>query len=174
MFALESPLFETDAQVVELERRDDFFLRAMCPEDLPQVVALETHSQRDPWAQQSFLSEFDNPRVSQPLVALLKNEVVGYIVPWFITDEVQIANLAVKENYRQQGLGRFMLSQVLHLAQKRQCRSAFLEVRKSNQAARRLYESLGFIVEGLRPHYYGRGQEDAILMKKNLIPENTF
>src|SRR5262245_49186075 len=139
-------------------------LRAMRLDDLPQVTAIEAQSQLDPWPQQSFRAELENPRVAQPLVAVRKNEIVGYVVPWFIEDEMQISTLDVKENYRRQGLARLMLSHVLRMALQRRCRQVFLEVRKSNLAARRLYEGLGFVMDGLRPRYYSCGQEDAILM----------
>lgn len=157
----------------ECPKNGEWVLRAMRWEDLPQVVAIEAHSQRDPWPQQSFRAELDNHGVSQPLVAVRKNEVAGYIVPWFIADEVQIANIAVKENFRRRGLGRAMLSWVLHLALARYCRKVCLEVRRSNVAARRLYENLGFVVEGIRRNYYGREREDAILMKKELVPKSN-
>ncbi len=161
------------AQHVEITLPGGFFLRAMQMEDLPQVAALETQSQRDPWPQQSFRAELENPRVSRPMVMVRKTEIAGFIVPWFIEDEVQIANIAVKANYRRQGLGSVMLSQIIHWAQRCQCRAAFLEVRRSNLAARRLYENLGFVEDGCRRQYYGREQEDAILMRKNLAPEHN-
>jgi len=145
----------------------------MSMDDLPQVAAIEAQSQRDPWPQQSFQAEVENARVAQPLVAVRKHEIVGYIVPWFIEDEMQVANIAVKEGFRQQGVGRMLLSHVLHLARQQGCRWAYLEVRESNAAARRLYGCLGFVATGLRPRYYGHGAEDAILMKKELVPEQS-
>jgi ribosomal-protein-alanine N-acetyltransferase len=152
---------------------DEILLRAMHPDDLHQVVAIEAQSQLDPWPPPSFRAELENSSVSRPLVAVRKNEIVGYIVPWFIEDEVQIATIAVKESCRRQGLGRFLLSHVLESALRRRCRLVFLEVRKSNLAARRLYESLGFVVDGLRSRYYSRGLEDAILMKKEMDPKSN-
>ena len=150
----------------------DIVLRPMVAADLLEVVAIETQSQRDPWTLQGFAAELENVRVSQPLVAVRDGEIVGYLVAWFIADEVQIVNIAVKEDHRRQGMARFMLSCVLQSALRRGCRMAFLEVRKSNLAARRLYQSLGFAADGLRPHYYSRGREDAILMKNGLAPQN--
>ncbi len=144
-------------------------LRAMLLEDLPQVVAIEAQSHLEPWTQQAFRAELETSLVAQPLVALRKDEIIGYVVPWFVADELQIANLTVKENFRQLGVGRLMLAHVLEMAEARNCRNAYLEVRDSNVAARALYESLGFVVEGVRPKYYGRAQEDAVLMKKDLL-----
>ena len=147
---------------------NEIYLRAMHPDDLPQVAAIEAHSQLEPWPQPSFRAELENFRVSKPLVAVREHEIVGYIVPWFIEGEAQIATIAVKASYRRQGVGRLMLLHVLESALRHRCRLVFLEVRKSNLAARRLYEDLGFVVEGFRSRYYRRGMEDAILMKKEL------
>jgi ribosomal-protein-alanine N-acetyltransferase len=41
---------------------------------------------------------------------------------------------------------------------------AFLEVRKSNEAAIHLYESLGFKIDGVRKGYYRDNREDALMM----------
>ncbi len=148
-------------------------LRAMRIEDLPQVVAIEAQSHLEPWTQEAFRAELETSLVAQPFVALRKEEIVGYIVPWFVAEELQVANITVKENFRQRGMGRLLLAHALHLAEERHCRIAYLEVRGSNAAARALYESMGFVVEGVRPKYYGRAQEDAILMKKDLLEAVT-
>ena len=144
-------------------------LRPMRLEDLPQIVAIEAQSHLEPWTQQAFRAELEGSLVAQPFVALRNEEIVGYVVPWFVVDEVQIANITVKENFRQRGLGRMLLEHVLTLAAERRSRVVYLEVRDSNTAARALYESIGFVMEGMRPKYYGRGQEDAVLMKKELL-----
>ncbi|MGH7496787.1 MAG: ribosomal protein S18-alanine N-acetyltransferase [bacterium] len=173
MFDLQSNNSETVEHLVTHGGTEKILLRAMHPDDLPHVTAIEAQSQLDPWSQTSFRAELENSRVSQPLVAVRENEIVGYIVCWFIADEAQVATIAVKESHRRRGLGRFMLSHALQLALRHRCRRVFLEVRKSNLAARRLYESLGFVVDGLRPRYYLPGQEDAILMKKELVSESN-
>ncbi|MGE0446942.1 MAG: ribosomal-protein-alanine N-acetyltransferase RimI, partial [Vicinamibacterales bacterium] len=38
------------------------------------------------------------------------------------------------------------------------------EVRASNEAARRLYERLGFYVAGARKNYYSQPVEDALIL----------
>ena len=156
-------------KVVQLAADFTLAVRPMQLADLPQVVAIEAHSHLEPWTQAAFHAELEGSLVAQPFVALRKEEIVGYIVPWFVADELQVANITVKESYRRHGIGRMLLAHALELAQQRCCRIAYLEVRDSNAAARALYESMGFVVEGVRPKYYGRAQEDAILMKKDLL-----
>jgi ribosomal-protein-alanine N-acetyltransferase len=47
-------------------------------------------------------------------------------------------------------------------------RRLFLEVRLSNGAATRLYDSRGFTEIGLRKDYYERPREDARVLEKRL------
>jgi len=144
-------------------------LRRMRSEDLDQVLAIEQRNFHEPWTRRSFLAEIETAPLSQPLVVVYENQLVAYIVPWFIADELQIANVAVLENFRRRGLARHLIMHVRDLAQRRNCRVAHLEVRRSNTAAWKLYESLGFQITTVRRNYYGPG-EDALLMSKNLTP----
>jgi ribosomal-protein-alanine N-acetyltransferase len=81
--------------------------------------------------------------------------------------EAELLRVAVAPAARRKGLGRELL---------RGCEAALrlagigalrLEVRVSNDAARSLYESEGWRMEGLRPRYYRNG-EDAALYGKDL------
>ncbi|RIK80427.1 ribosomal-protein-alanine N-acetyltransferase [candidate division KSB1 bacterium] len=153
--------------------RAEVIIRRMRQDDLSQVAAIAAHSYAEPWPQESFRVEL-NSEVSQPVVAERAGEIVGFIVAWIVTDEIEIANLTVKETFRRRGLGRMLLTQVLALAQARQCATAYLEVRRSNWAARRLYESMGFNDHSLRSRYYGRTGEEAIVMQKKLTTASSF
>lgn len=144
-------------------------LRRMRPEDLDQVLAIEQRNFHKPWTRRSFLAEIETAPLSQPLVAVYENQLVGYIVPWFIADELQIANVAVHEDFRRRGLARQLIMHVCDLAQCRNCRVAHLEVWRSNTAAWQLYESLGFQITTVRRNYYGPN-EDALLMSTKLTP----
>ena len=87
---------------------------------------------------------------------------------WLVVDEGQIANVAVAPAWRKQGIGRLlmerMIAKCIALGGVRLC----LEVRLSNQPARRLYANLGFQEVGLRKNYYTQPLEDAILMDLSL------
>ncbi len=144
-------------------------LRRMRPEDLDQVLAIEQRNFHEPWTRRSFLAEIETAPLAQPLVVVYENQIVGYIVPWFIADELQIANVTVHEDFRRRGLARQLIMHVCNLAQRRNCRVAHLEVRRSNTAAWQLYESLGFQITTVRRNYYGP-DEDALLMSKKLTP----
>ena len=146
-------------------------VRKMRMDDLPQVAAIEAECSPNPWSQRAFHSELIASTVSQPLVVDWKREVIGFIVPWYVADELQIANLAVKPAYRNRGVARMLLLQALKTAKEKSCQKAILEVRESNTAARSLYQALGFVEDGVRRHYYRSGNEHAILMSKDISIE---
>jgi ribosomal-protein-alanine N-acetyltransferase len=70
-------------------------------------------------------------------------------------------------------LGDRLLGELLAHAMAAGAQAIFLEVRESNQAARRLYEKRGFLGVGRRPAYYSDPQEDAILYCFSLVNERA-
>jgi len=139
----------------------------MVRDDLDQVMAIEERSFSTPWTRNLFLAEFRNRPISLMLVALsggTGREVVGYIVCWVFVDEVHILDLATKEWFRRQGIGRRLVLAALGTAYQGGARKAFLEVRRSNASALALYEGLGFLQTQVRSEYYENPVEDAIVM----------
>lgn len=140
--------------------------------DIPAVAAIEQHSNLEPWPPESFLEELLRPHSSLQVARVREGfgEVVaGFICFWLVADEVQILNVAVHEAYRRRGIGKALLLDCLHSGSERKARKAILEVRSSNLAAQSLYTSLGFLVVGRRPDYYGGIKEPAVLMELNMV-----
>ena len=142
-------------------------LRRMQTPDIELVLEIERRNFRDPWTRGAFLAEIEAAPISQPLVVEYDGRVIGYVVPWFVVDELQIANLAIHEDFRRRGLAKRLIAHLCEIAQQRNCKAAHLEVRHTNTAARQLYESLGFKTTAVRRAYYGPA-EDALLMSKKL------
>jgi len=130
------------------------------------VLEIERLSFPEPWSQEMLEREI-TLMISHFYVAVLENRVVGYGGYWHINDEAHIVNLAVHPDFRSRGYGRALLEFLIRLMESQGVCKAFLEVRKSNLRAQKLYESLGFRVTGMRPNYYNN-KEDAILMEKSL------
>jgi len=93
-------------------------------------------------------------------------DVAGYVVAWFAADEGEIANLAVSPSAWGGGVGRALLGAALDVASSRGASAVYLEVRDSNERARRLYRSNGFEEVGRRRRYYRRPVEDAIVLRR--------
>lgn len=142
-------------------------LRKMTAEDLDDILAIEVVSFATPWSKISFINELEKT-YGLPLVAMVHEQLVGYIITWFIEDEIHIANIAVHPDFRRQGIGEWMMNEVM----KDHPGIAWvgLEVRRSNIEAITLYEKLGFYQVGIRKNYYAQEGEDAVMMMKQLSP----
>ncbi|HZM15762.1 MAG TPA: ribosomal protein S18-alanine N-acetyltransferase [Candidatus Krumholzibacteria bacterium] len=145
-------------------------LQAMGAEHLEQVLAIE-RTFAAPWTREMFLQELRLQwDVSESLVAVRDGEVVGYVLCWYVADEVHVVNLAVHGRWRRRGIGRRMMEEVCARASRRGASTATLEVRFRNEAAIRLYEGLGFRQVAIRRAYYADNGEDALVMLKELEP----
>lgn len=148
---------------------DEFhvIIRRMRAEDASYVAEIERKSFSEPWPEKEFTkaSAADNYIY---LVAEHNNKIIGYAGCVFAADEADITNIAVDSYVRRMGIGRRLLLCLVEQAQKAGLANIFLEVRVSNEAARRLYVQTGFEVVGLRKNFYSKPAEDGILMVKNL------
>ena len=143
-------------------------LRPMAEEDLARVSAVERESSSFPWSEGIFR---DCLRVGYVCrVVEIGFDLVGYGVMSTGAGEAHILNLCVRETMRGRGIGRTLLRQLLDLAVEAGVEDAFLEVRPSNLAAIRLYQSLGFVQVGVRKGYYqaAGGREDATVLRLDL------
>lgn len=138
-------------------------IREMMEEDLPQVYAIEQETFSDPWSEDDFRNSMKEPGNSY-LVAEVDGTIAGYCGYWGIAGEGYIYNVAVKKEYRRHRIGYQMLKMLITESADRGITSFTLEVRKSNEAAIRLYESLGFESAGLRRDFYSKPREDAVIM----------
>ena len=91
--------------------------------------------------------------------------VVAFLIAHCSNDEWEIENIVVDENERQVGIGSALVRHLAAEAAASGAVSLLLEVRESNIPARRLYEKIGFRVEGRRKNYYRSPDEDAILYR---------
>lgn len=143
-------------------------IRKMTEEDLPEVYEIEQATFTDPWSVEDFLSSLKEPN-NDYIVAVIDGTIAGYCGYWGIAGEGYIYNVAVKQEFRRQHVGRQMLRTLLEDSTGRGITSFTLEVRYSNEAAIRLYESLGFARAGVRKDFYTKPKEDAVIMWLNPI-----
>ncbi len=135
------------------------------PRDLDAVIAIEAESFTNPWTREMYEAELGNGGVSHFMLARGSDDgVVGFCSYWRVVDEVHINNLAVLPAFRRRGIGRALLQRILVEAAREGATRALLEVRRSNEEARRLYESIGFTVAGIRRQYYSHPTEDAVVL----------
>lgn len=137
-------------------------------EDVPAVLAIERAAFSDPWSARSFREVLAHPAVFFACARRDGIAVAGYVVAWFAADEGEIANLAVDPEVWGAGVGRALLDAALDEARRRETSAVYLEVRDSNDRARRLYRSRGFEEVGRRRGYYQHPDEDAIVLRLSL------
>jgi ribosomal-protein-alanine N-acetyltransferase len=113
--------------------------------------------------------ELQNPEVCHIYVVRTPEcRVAGFCAFWLVVDEVHVNNVAVRPAYRAQGLGTALMRRVLTEARRLGAVRATLEVRASNERARRFYEAMGFSVTATRPRYYTDPSEDALILWREL------
>ena len=133
--------------------------------DLDDLVAIERESFVRPWTRAMFIRELEHPEVSHLFVARSEHAVgAGYCAVWIILDELHINNVAIRPAHRRHGVARMLLTHVFREAWRLGARRATLEVRRSNEVARTLYDALGFVEAGVRHDYYTSPSEDALVL----------
>jgi ribosomal-protein-alanine N-acetyltransferase len=142
----------------------------MTEQYLDGVLAIENASFTRPWSKEMFWGEFSNP-VSNSFVAKVadkidsdkKDVVAGYAVFWVVVGEGHIMNISVAPELRRRGIGRRLLSFTIDFMEQGCASVIFLEVRRTNYAAIKLYKDYGFEEVYVRKRYYG--DEDALVMR---------
>jgi ribosomal-protein-alanine N-acetyltransferase len=127
----------------------------MQDKDIPVVVEIEKLSFKFPKPESIFRED-----EHKYLVARDENKIAGYIGIEKILDETHIINMAVHPDYRGAGIGKRLMQHVLNDED-----VFFLEVRASNETAKKMYEKYGFSVISTRKAYYADG-EDAYVMRR--------
>jgi ribosomal-protein-alanine N-acetyltransferase len=146
----------------------DVTIRAAEEGDLAAIHAIERVSFGDPWALETFRGLLAHPPARTEVAVGADGVLLGYAVAWFAADEAEIANIAVAPEARRRGVGTLLLDRILQSAAESGARTVFLEVRESNEEARRRYEARGFEIAGRRKKYYRQPDEDALIMRLHL------
>src|SRR3972149_1712427 len=118
-------------------------VRTMTTADIAQVAAIERESFPTSWPQTAYRRELAN-RLARYIVAVdsalavsetssrprsflgflrrppepppTTDRIVGYVGMWLMVDEAHIVAIAVREEYRRQGLGELLLAAAIQLA----------------------------------------------------------
>jgi ribosomal-protein-alanine N-acetyltransferase len=146
------------------------YLREMQSDDLTRVMEGELAAYPYPWTRGNFEDCLGN-RAYSCWVFELDKEFSGHLVISSVVKEAHILNLCVYPRHQGNGWGRLLLNEAELIAKQQNAETCFLEVRPSNIAGMKLYQTAGYNEIGLRKNYYpaDNGREDAIVMAKSLI-----
>jgi len=147
-------------------------------EDIPDLLRMEQEAATAAhWTQLQYEHAVcgDSPRRLM-LVAdgSHANLVFGFLVASCVAGEWEIENLVVSPKWRRNHVAESLVSTFLGEIRSAASGSVLLEVRESNAPARRLYEKIGFTVEGRRKGYYRAPDEDCILYRLSLQPGDNI
>ena len=140
-------------------------VRDMKGADLEAIVSLEKNTFSDAWTTKSIEDTCNQPQAFI-VVAELDDKMAGYCIVYFVLDEGEIARIAVDKDFRRQGVGRKLFQHVEKACEEKGITRLMLDVRESNESARKFYKSLGFEEDGVRKNFYEMPKENAILMSK--------
>ena len=139
------------------------------PGDLDGVQEIDRTSFSSPWTREMYEQELAHR--GQAFIAVLRangTPVAAYCSYRIVLDELQVNNVAVRPEYRRKGCATALVEFVLGHGRAAGASTAMLEVRRSNDGARRLYEGLGFTQAGERRRYYSNPEEDALVLARPL------
>lgn len=142
--------------------------RPMSHEDIEEVIAIECEIYPFPWSYGNFRDSLDAGYSCW--IYEFGGAVIGYAVMLVAAGEAHLLNLGIASSWQGRGMGRSFLHYLIGMARSYMAEVMLLEVRPSNVAARRLYESTGFVEVAVRKNYYPdeNGREDAILLERPL------
>jgi ribosomal-protein-alanine N-acetyltransferase len=146
-------------------------IKSMVMEDLDEILAIENSSFSKPWSRDVFVRELQIP-VSRNLVAKIckdrYDEIAGYVTYWIVAGELQVHKICVREDLRKSGVASSLMAEMIRLSFREGIVLCSLEVGRSNEGAKRLYEKFGFEVIDIRPHYYAESGDDAMILSIDL------
>ena len=145
--------------------RQKITYRRMTPEDVPFISKLEQETFSMPWSADSFL-EMIGKEDARYYVAQRDGQLLGCCGVLMAAGEGNITNVVVAPDARNQGVGTGMLKYLMDEGSREGLTAYTLEVRVSNAAAIHVYEKLGFVSEGIRPRFYEKPTEDAMIFWK--------
>lgn len=141
----------------------EILVRMLEQRDVEPLAKIESDSFSMPWSAKDFADLLTRSYCTY-LVAEVDGQVVGSCGMTVICNEGNIDNVVVSEAFRGHGIAQKLMRELLAIGEKNGVEAFTLEVRVSNAPAIHVYEKMGFVSEGIRPRFYERPTEDAMIM----------
>lgn len=139
--------------------------RKMREDDVPFISRLEEETFSMPWSAEAFLRMIEKED-TEYFVAEEDGRLLGGCGLLLIAGEGNITNVVVAPEARRRGVATGLLNFLMETGDRAGLCAYTLEVRVSNTSAIALYEKMGFVSEGIRPRFYEKPVEDAVIMWK--------
>ncbi len=141
----------------------------MTTDDISDVlkVTSQAFTGGEGWSKSTLNAELIN-HLAHCFVALKNNKICGFANIWIIAGEANINSITISPNFRRQGLGSFLIENIIEYCKKNNTTIVTLEVRESNIAAQNLYKKHNFNIDGERKKYYSDGETAILMSNKNI------
>ena len=152
---------------------------------LPELLKLENACITPSWSEGALLNEIgredglfalalENDETAGDGCSADNGGVLGFCILRRTADEAELYQIAVREDVRRRGVADSLMRRIMRYCHENTIGSIYLEVRKSNEAAIRLYKKHGFKNAGRRKNYYSSPVEDAVMMSLALDSDHDF
>ena len=146
-------------------------IRPLSIGDVDSIDEIERTAMPAPWSPAMFAGEIAKPTsVCLGSFETSTRRLVGYVIVSRYVDAWHVMNLVVAEDRRRTGIASSLLEELFARTSDEGRRGFTLEVRASNDAAIRLYETMGFRAQGVRRGCYTDNREDAVIMWRDAAP----
>ena len=133
----------------------------------PVLAQMEEKLFSLPWSEKAF-EELLTHDYCHYLVAEEAGVPIGFAGMTLLGDEGDVDKVMVDPEHQRRGIADALLQKLFALGEELGAAAYTLEVRISNEPAIRLYEKHGFQSEGVRPRFYEKPTEDALIMWRRL------
>ena len=134
---------------------------------LDEIILIDEESFSSHWNLDDYkkLLEFNNAFIIEEKK---HDNLYGFALLIGMVDVLEIIRIAVKKEYRRQGVAKMIMNLSFEKAKKMNYNKIMLEVRENNTPAIELYKDFGFEEISIRKKYYSDTGENAIVMLKRI------
>ncbi|HET7446491.1 MAG TPA: GNAT family N-acetyltransferase [Methyloceanibacter sp.] len=143
----------------------DIAVERATPFDASTMAALHQSCFPRPWDEAAMATFIASPDTICLLASInddSRRTPAGFLIARKAADEAELLTLAVAPQWRRAGLGSALVKSAMATLGESGATQLFLEVEDGNEAALRLYRSLGATAVGRRARYYEHRADAAI------------
>ena len=139
-------------------------IRWLIRRDMPEVLAIEQSSFRQPWSEEDFLGHL-RQRNCIGMVAEHNQRIVGFMIYELHKARLQLLNFATGIDFRRLGVGLQMVNKLVDKLSQQHRQEILLEVRESNLEAQLFFKAQDFQAVRVMRAHYDDTTEDAYVMR---------
>lgn len=133
--------------------KDQLHLSLLTLEDLRAVVDVHEKCFEKPWSAQSF-QELLLLETTRGYVVFEDEQLIAFVLLTVVGEDAEVLTFCVLPSKQSQGIGYFLMNEVIQLLKYYGYKRCFLDVDEKNISAIKLYEKLKFMICGERKNYY--------------------